>query len=575
MKKMAVWCAGAMMWFALGIMTSAGAEPGGFSQPDLRAPGERNLPPLEFMKPAPGPEFTLPPPKLPAGQIPRISSAVRIFIKNYIFDGNQALSDAELSVVAQPFLNRVVSSDELFELKNRLTRHYIERGYLTSGVMLPDQKIVDQTVTFQVVEGRLSEIHISGNHHLADWFVRERLVMDPGAPLNIDDLKERIQVVHQNQHIDKLDARLRPGATLGESILDVDVHEHRRYSLGCEVNNHHSPSIGSVTGELYSEFRDLTGWGDMLGAKLDFTEGLTSAQFYFTIPVTSRDTLLQLQYETSAADVVEEPFDEIDIESESETLHVSIKHPLCNTVSHQFFFTLALEYRRSKTWLLGEPFSFSEGVEDGESTVVPIRLSLDWQHRRLNQVVAARSTLTIGTPLFDATEHAGAPDGQFYAWLGQFQWARRYENFHNVQTVLRCDVQLTPHRLLSQEKFSIGGADTVRGYREKIYTRDNGVVASLEGRIPVFNIKIPGVSRTVADGDVELAAFFDWGWAENDGDDGPADSQTIYSAGVGLRWHPSRNWHAHVYWAHNFEDYEETSADLQNDGVHFSVGWNY
>ncbi len=64
------------------------------------------------------------------------------------------------------------------------------------------------------------------------------------------------------------------------------------------------------------------------------------------------------------------------------------------------------------------------------------------------------------------------------AWLGQFQLAHRLWDSDN-QVILRADAQLTRDPLLPIEKFAVGGANTVRGYRDNQLVRDNGLVLSV------------------------------------------------------------------------------------------------
>jgi hemolysin activation/secretion protein len=174
--------------------------------------------------------------------------------------------------------------------------------------------------------------------------------------------------------------------------------------------------------------------------------------------------------------------------------------------------------------------------------------------------------------LLGATINAGAvPDGHFFAWLGQFQWVRRLWDTDS-QLILRSDLQVAADPLLPLEKLAIGGAATVRGYRENVFVRDNGWVSSLEFRIPIFRLPLPWISQGAQDGWVQLAPFFDAGWSTNTDDDTPSP-KTIYSAGLGLRWDPSPWVHSELYWGYPFKEVEDPIAehDLQDDGIHFAL----
>jgi len=123
--------------------------------------------------------------------------------------------------------------------------------------------------------------------------------------------------------------------------------------------------------------------------------------------------------------------------------------------------------------------------------------------------------------------------------------------------------------LLPLEKLSIGGATTVRGYRENVITRDNGLISSLELRIPLWQSTI--LSDNPEEGLIEFATFMDYGRSWNADSDTP-DPKDIYSVGIGLRWTPSKKIHANLYWGYALRDVKEPDEkDLQDDGVHFDL----
>ena len=232
--------------------------------------------------------------------------------------------------------------------------------------------------------------------------------------------------------------------------------------------------------------------------------------------------------------VIEEPFKDLDIASNVDTYAVTLSHPVYRTPERTFSLGLSLELDRSKTFLLNTPFSFDPGAIDGKSNVTVIRLMQNWLDRSLNQVITARSTFSVGINAFGATVNDSLPDGQFLTWLGQFQWASRFGN-RGYQALFRTDLQLANNWLLPLEKCAVGGASTVRGYRENLMVRDNCWITSLEFRLPVFRLPIPGLSQGPAEGLVQVAPFVDYGRAWNKS--GPTlEPTSISSAGVGLRW---------------------------------------
>jgi len=82
--------------------------------------------------------------------------------------------------------------------------------------------------------------------------------------LNINELQERLQLLHQNPLFKRINAELGPGVKLGEAMLKVEVTEERPYEFGFRINNHRSPSVGAYRGELEAQHRNLLGFTDRI-----------------------------------------------------------------------------------------------------------------------------------------------------------------------------------------------------------------------------------------------------------------------------------------------------------------------
>jgi len=197
---------------------------------------------------------------------------------------------------------------------------------------------------------------------------------------------------------------------------------------------------------------------------------------------------------------------------------------------------------------------------------------MDWNIYKPTQVLAIRSVLSTGFDIFGATNFVTEPDGEFISWLGQIQWSKRLNTQKADQLILKSSFQLSNGNLPSMERFSVGGTNTVRGYRENQLVRDNGFVASAEYRYPIGRIGFPKISKDLTDGIVQIAPFFDMGVSWNK--DGTSRTEKISSVGFGLRWDPSKKIHARIYFGKSLQEIDNTSYNLQDSGVHFLIKWN-
>ncbi len=530
----------------------------------IQHPGDKKLTLPDFSEEKPTTELSLPPIK-PAAENEKLSAQLRILVKKIHLEGNTVFSNEELGKITASYIDRVISAAELQQLRHSLTLYYINRGYINSGVIIPDQQITNNEITLQVIEGELTDIQVSGNTRLRRDYISNRITLNKTPVLNVNDLQKHLQLIKQNPLIKRINAELGPGSVPGQSILRVKIEENIPYQVAATLNNHNSPSVGSERLQLEGFHRNFSGHGDNLTARIGVTEGLDDVSLSYLLPLNARDTTLNIRYEESDSAVIEEPFNAIDIESNSRSFGITLRQPIRKTTEEEFAIAVTLERRRSKTFLLGMPFSFSPGTDGGKSDVTALRLSHEWLQRTRKQVLAARSQFSLGINALGATVNTNAPDGRFVTWLGQFQWVQRTGDQDN-QFMLGANIQLAGQGLLPLEKFSVGGVNSVRGYRENQLVRDNGIITTIEYRQPILNSGWTG-SR------LQFAQFIDAGLSWNNSE--YSRRQGIASVGVGLLWDYGKKLHAELYLAKGFNDFTNEEHNLQDSGIHFQLRYNF
>lgn len=322
--------------------------------------------------------------------------------------------------------------------------------------------------------------------------------------------------------------------------------------------NNQSPSIGSLETNLLVVHDNLLGFGDRLSGQYSFTEGLDNYDLNYTIPINARDGTLSWRYNSSNSHIIQNQFRDLGIRSATQTISFSVRQPIFKAPESELALSLGLDFRRSQTFLLNDiPFSFSVGAENGESKIAVIRFSQDWVDRRLQRTLAAHSQFSFGIDAFDATINDIGTDGRFFSWLGQFQWVQSL----SPRTVLvaRIDAQITPDSLLPLERFSIGGVNTVRAYPQNQLVADNGVISSLELRIPLTNN--PNALLV-------LAPFVEIGtvWNNQDPDPNPA---TIASLGLSGHWQIGSGWDLRLDYGIPLIQVNKQGNSLQENGFSF------
>lgn len=500
--------------------------------------------------------------------LPLLAAAAPRQIDRLQLEGNRALPTALLEAVAAPWLGRELDEAQIELLRQALTRAYVERGYLNSGVLLQAEQNQPGALRLRVVEGRLVGIELRGLGDLSERYVRARLDPRPGEVLNMDVLRERFQLLLADPLVKRANARVLPAEQLGEAVLDVELERARPWQAVTTLNNHRPVSVGEWQAGLRASLANLSGHGDSV--ELNLQQALEhgdqrQASLHGRLPWPGAPaTQLQLGLEHSDAAVVEEPVARLDIESRVRGFELGLSHALRETPRERIAVGLQHQWRRQRSTLLGEPFSFVPNLPDGRELKAGLwRLWQEASWRSETQVLALRSSFGAGRSNVVAeavqpgVEPAPAPRTLF--WTGQLQWVRKLGD--GLQGTVRGTVQHARDRLLAHDGLAAGGVRSVRGQRENTLVRDEGALLSLELE---WTLRPEGWD----DARFTLTPFLDAARLRNRGQ----AWASLSAAGLGLAAH-WQAWSLELVAAKRLKDGPPVADDsaLQDRGVHLQI----
>jgi hemolysin activation/secretion protein len=526
----------------------------------LAIPAEQVRAQSNAPSPIPKTENTEKPPEDRPIEIPE-----SITVTNFQVVGSTVFSEKELAAVTKPFTNRPISLSELFQVRSAITDLYTSKGYINSGAYIPPQELKGGVVVIQILEGELEAINVSVQGRLNSEYVRSRIGLAAKKPLNVNTLLEALQLLRLDPLIDNISAELSAGANPGMSLLDVKVKQADTFTLQGTYDNGRSPSVGSERRILELTEGNVLGWGDAFNFRYTNTDGSNAFDFSYKIPINARNGTFSIAYGNTDNEVIEKPFKSIDIDSKSRYYELTLRQPVFQKPDREFVLGLTGSRTESDTTVLDLPFRLSKGAnEQGETRITALRLFQEWTQRSEQEVFAARSQFSVGFDAFDATvNNNDQPDTQFFIWRGQGQWVRRLGE--DSLFLIRGDLQVAGGSLVPLEQFSLGGINSVRGYRQDLLLSDDGLFLSSEVRLPILKVaRIQGV--------LQLTPFVDFGTAWNR-DNVELDPDTLVSVGVGLNWQQGDRLNARIDWGIPLVDVEGDKNTLQESGVYFSINY--
>ncbi|MCC5668461.1 ShlB/FhaC/HecB family hemolysin secretion/activation protein [Nostoc sp. CHAB 5784] len=538
---------------------------------DVQPPLPSPIPSPELPQPLPPPAELFPPsaPITPEEPLPG-NFPQNIVVERFEVVGSTVFSPEELALATAEFTKRPISLTQVYQARSKITDLYVQNGYITSGAYIPPQTIQSGVIKIQVVEGKLEDILVTGTRRLNPNYVRSRLAIATSAPLNRQRLLEALQLLQLNPLIQNVSAELSAGSRTGESLLEVKISEAKTFSSPIILDNGRSPSVGSFRRGLRLNEANLLGFGDSLSLGYTNTDGSNSFDASYTLPLNPRNGTLTFNYGTTSSNVIEPPFDFLDIESASRYYELTFRQPIIQTPRQEFALGLTASRRESDiSWspeFESPPSGLSPGSdEQGRTRVSALRFFQEWTNRNSREVIALRSQFSLGIDVLNATINQDLPDSRFFAWQGQAQWVRLLAP--ETLLLFRLNTQLASTTLLPIEQIGLGGQDSVRGYRQDYLLTDNGTFVSAEVQVPI--LRLPQI-----DSILQVIPFVDFGVGWNSSGSENPDPNTLAAVGLGLRWSQGDRFTVRLDWGIPLVSVNSNDRTLQENGLYFSLFYN-
>lgn len=524
---------------------------------------ERDEPP--FLQPAPLPvplpaqDSPLQLPPAPPNAAPE--SDTLIPVQQIQVVGSTVFSDADFAPLVQPFEGRSLTLEELRGVADQITQLYLDRGYITSRAVLVDQVIAAGVVQIRVIEGSIEQIEIEGARRTASSYIRSRIRLGAKTPISQNALEDQLRLLRLDPLFENVEASLRPGSGLGQSILVVRVTETNSFFGSVGVDNYSPPSVGSERLGLSLGYRNLTGQGDELfGSYYHSTTGGSNVfDLSYRIPLNPMNGTLQLRTAPSSYHITDPEFAGFDIEGRSRLYEFSYRQPLVRSPREELALSVGFTYEDGETLVLNT-------LAD-ESTTSVIRFGQEYVRREPTGAWALRSQFNLGTDLFNATRDT-TPDGQFFSWIGQAQRVQILNPHHLL--IAQLDVQLTPNALLPSQQFVIGGGQSIRGYEQNARLGDNGIRFSIEDRIAILRNEAGAPT-------LQIAPFADLGavWNASNPANSLLDQNVLAAVGLGILWEPLPGFNVRADFGLPLVELDDRGTNAQDRGFFFSVNYHW
>ncbi len=488
-----------------------------------------------------------------------------LIVRRFIFLDNKVFSSQMLKDLLSKYLDKKLSILDLRKIREIITEYYIRHGYINSGaaILIKDNPRINlngDKLSIRVIEGKLSTLTINGSRRLSKY-VGARL--EQKGAFNYNRFTKSVFLLQDDPLIADIQVSLEPTNRINVAKANVKVAPTKPYKVEVFTDNYRNPGIGSF--ERGVEFTALNplAIGDKVNFRYSNTNGSDSLVANYDVPINRQNTTVRFSYLYGNNEIVEKPFNGLGLIGVSQIYSLGIRHPLFRRATEknrsEFALSLTLDHLENQDQFFGFNFPVSRGANDiGQIKTTTLRFAQEWQYRDISQATFLRSQFSIGLDI-DATTSVAFDNGQFFAWRGDAIWSRKLP--WKLVLVSKAALQISDRPLISAEQLSAGGA-SVRGYRQDGTFGDNGILGSLELKIPILNKPF---------GKLGIAPFFDVGYVWDNGTGSQRD--LLASIGLSLQYDFSDRISANFTWGLPLTGVSGERKSLQDQGFLFSLRW--
>ena len=477
-----------------------------------------------------------------SGEVPDADKSFDIH--EYRVLGNTTLDVRDIERTLYPLLGDHKSVKDVEIARAALEKLYHDRGFATVFVDIPEQDIADETVRLKVTEGRLHEVHINGARYFSE---RKILAALPAATVgtvpNLPALQKQLDAVNVQTADRAVVPIVKAGAVPGTVDLTLKVDDHLPVHGSLELDNQNTPNTAALRSTASLAYADLFQNFDSVAVQYQVAPqdvrqvNVFAANYAWGVPAGSWHPSAYFINNNSNVAAI----GTVGVIGKGQIYGARWAYPLVSAATDTQSVTLGVDYKRFRqTVVLSTQPAVNTPIN---YTNLTLAYAGSWSDgARLTSVGASANFGPRGVPNnsdgFAAKRFKGEAN-YFYVKLNATTDLALPAGF---QLQLRADGQFAIEPLITNEQYSISGADAVRGYLEAEVLEDKGARGTVQ-------LQAPELKRQALDlGNLFL--FYDIGRAlAIDPLPGEPAKTQLRSFGTGLHLLPAGPVTASLTWA--------------------------
>ena len=382
-------------------------------------------------------------------------TAAQFAFKGFKFEGNTVYSSGTLSRLIAKQVPAIKDLSDIQSAAQAVANRYQEDGVLARVDLLP-QDLTEGIVTITITEGKFSGARMeSANSGKLPPDLLTRMVEKAqavGKAVRLSNMDRATMLLNEVPGV-QANVRLSTGQAEGQTEALVQVQDKNPWDGQLTLDNTGSLSTGIIRFSSQFNRYGMLGRADVGSMQYMHSQGLDYLRLGYNEPLGYGGARWGLNTEYTQYKVISNDYDSLDLHGPSNSLSLYVSQPWIRRRDFSSDWVMTAEHKNFKNISIYTDSQYK--VDNLSGTVSMTSQDSLWRGGENN----ASLQLQRGFVYYDTTNTL---DGGFTKW--RLNMSRKNKINDSQALLLSYQRQWANRNLDSSEKFSIGGASSVRAY---------------------------------------------------------------------------------------------------------------
>ena len=433
------------------------------------------------------------------GSLKSSDSSKTVFIKDFTFAGNSAISNEELKQSLKAYAGKELSFNQIQEVLAVVTKVYRDKGYFVARAYLGKQDLVknDNTLFISIIEGKYGKIKLNNNSLVNDNSLQAILNnAKSNGIINVKDIERALLLINDINGVEVSNSVVEAGKEVGSSNLNIDTTSTKRVDGYIVADNYGSRYTGYNRVQGLININSPFNIGDKISISGLVSNGadLKNGKIAYELPLNSYGLKSDFAYTRTNYNLVEE-YKSLDAKGNSSIYEAGLSYPLIRSTNENLYLKGKYYHKDMNDFMSGDKYE----DKSINSFVTTLEYDKNYSIGTLPARVFANLNLTTGHL---SSKNSNPNNGNYNKVDTYISNDIYFNEIFSLNTNLTAQKVLGNKNLDGSEDLTLGGPNAVKLYPYSEQSAENGYIASFE----LFS-KLPNIASY----NHKIGLFYDMG----------------------------------------------------------------